>query len=42
MNKGPVLLCRLTTARVHDLTLVTRYAADFEASVESILNPFRI
>jgi toxin FitB len=30
------------TARVHALTLVTRNTADFEPSVESILNPFRI
>lgn len=29
------------TARVHDLTLVTRNTVDFEPSVESILNPFR-
>jgi predicted nucleic acid-binding protein len=28
------------TAQVHNLTLVTRNTADFEASVESLLNPW--
>ena len=28
------------TAQVHDLTLVTRNAHDFEASVKSVLNPW--
>jgi toxin FitB len=28
------------TATAHDLTLVTRNATDFEASVKSILNPW--
>lgn len=29
------------TAQVHALTLVTRNAADFEASVESVVNPWK-
>jgi len=29
------------TAQVHGLTLVTRNTADFEASVKSLLNPWR-
>jgi len=29
------------TARVHDLALVTRNASDFEASVKSVVNPWK-
>ena len=50
INRGPTLaiLAKLArgrgliaaTAEVHDLTLVTRNVADFEASVRSVLNPW--
>ena len=29
------------TAQVHALTLVTRNASDFEASVKSVMNPWK-
>jgi predicted nucleic acid-binding protein len=29
------------TAQVHGLTLVTRYATDFQVSVKPVLNPWK-